>query len=104
MESTGNLVGCAVELAAGVEGGHHGFQAGHAGIRMNVNGDAASVVGDADRAIGCDADVDAVAVPGQSLVHCIIQQLFDEMMEAIHSGAADVHSGRTRTASSPFNT
>ena len=85
-----------------MERGHHRFQAGYPGIGMDVNGDAAPVIGDADRAIGCDADVDAVAVAGESLVHCVVQQLLDEVMKSVHSGAADVHSRADADGFQPF--
>ena len=59
---------------------------------MRVDGDAAPVVGDGDKAVGGQFDVDPVGVPGERLVHGIVDHLGEQVMQRLLVGAADIHA------------
>src|SRR5699024_2254603 len=81
------------ELAAGVQ--HREY---HLDRRLplglhDVHRDAAAVVGDPHRAVGEDGDIDRAGVTGQRLVHGVVHDLVDEVVQATLPGGADVHAG-----------
>src|SRR5262249_14793808 len=43
------------------------------------------------RSIGVQDDLDAVAVAGQRLVHCVVNGLVHQMMQPVRARIADVH-------------
>ena len=51
------------------------------------------VVDDAAAAVGQQGDVDAVAVAGHRLVDGVVDDLPDEVVQAVETGRADVHAG-----------
>ena len=94
VKAAGGRIGLALELPAGVEGGHDHFERRLAGIfGMGVNRDAAAVVGDGQTVAGLQRHLDAAGVAGDRLVHRIVDDLCGEMMERAVVGAADVHAG-----------
>jgi hypothetical protein len=66
VQASGNFVGVAVELAAGVQRGHHDLRGGNFfAVDVHViDGDAASVVDYGDRVVEMDGDFDLVGVAG----------------------------------------
>ena len=96
VQPAGNLVAVVVELAAGMQFGHHdlGRRALFLVAFLDVRGNAAAVVGDADRIVAVDDDLDVVAPAGECLVDRVVEHLEDHVMQA---GAvrrvADVHAG-----------
>ena len=92
VQPAGDGVRLAAELAAGVQGGHDGLDAGQPGGGMLVDGDAASVVDDANGAVFVQRDLDGGAEPRHELVHGVVDDFDDEMMQPALVGAADVHA------------
>ena len=93
VQAAGNRVGLAVELAAGVQRGVHDLDRGTLLAGMQVHRDAAAVVADPDAAVGQQGDLDRVGVPGQRLVHRVVHDLVDQVVQAALAGGADVHAG-----------
>ena len=97
MQTTGNLVGVLVELAAGVQFGQRDF-GGRAlrlvlVVHLDADRDAAAVVGDADRIVGMDGDDDVVTMPGQGFVDRVVDNLENQVVQAGAIGSiADVHA------------
>ncbi|WP_281536255.1 hypothetical protein [Cryobacterium breve] len=60
---------------------------------MDVDGDASSVVGDAHGSVGEDLDADRVAVSGEGLVHRVVHNLVDQVVQTSGTGRPDVHTG-----------
>ena len=94
MQAAGGLVGLAGELAAGVERAEDHLQRRLAGeLRVRVDRDAAAVVADGDGVVGVELDLDAVGVAGDGLVHGVVEDLGDEVVQRALVGAADIHAG-----------
>ena len=94
MQAARGLVDLGVELAAGVEGAHDHFEGGFLReFRMRIDRDAAAVVGHREVAVGRDLDLDEGRVPGERLVHGIVDHLGEQVMERLLVGAADIHAG-----------
>jgi hypothetical protein len=80
VETAGDGVGVAPELAPGVQLGHDHLEGRPVLDRVLVDGDAATVVDHPDPAVGGQGDVDPGAVAGQGLVDGVVDDLVDEMM------------------------
>ena len=94
VQAARGLVHLGVELAAGVERAHDDFEGGLLGkFRVRVDRDAAAIVGDGEGAVGGKLHLDEGGMPGQSLVHGIVDHLGEQVMERLLVGAADVHAG-----------
>ena len=96
MQSAGDLVALAAELAAGVQHGEHDLGRALALVRtgrVRIDRDAASVVVDAAAAVGEQRDPDPCREAGHRLVDGVVDDLPDEVMEAGETGRADVHPG-----------
>ncbi len=105
VQPAGDLVGVAVELAAGVQHGHHdlGGRTPQLVVGMDLDGDAAAVVDDADRVVGVDDDLDVVAVAGQGLVDRVVDHLEHHVVQAgAVAGVADVHARPLAHGFQPF--
>ena len=92
MQTRGDLVTTATELAAGVQHGHHHLERGFLQLRLQVDGDAAAVVSHRDGAVGVDDHLDEVVVAGQRLVDGVVDELVDHVVQAVDIGVADVHA------------
>ena len=93
MQAAGHLVAAAVaELAARVQDGEHDLDGRLALLLHHRDRDAAAVVDDGDRVVGVDRDVDRVAVARQRLVDRVVDDLVDQVVQAAHTGRADVHA------------
>ena len=94
VETAGDLVALAAELAARVQHGEHDL-----GRRLVlvvgvvVDRDAAPVVVDPAAAVGEQRDVDAGRVAGHRLVDRVVDHLVDEVVQTGQTGRADVHPG-----------
>ena len=87
-----DLVAAAAELAAACSMVMTTSSADFLQLRLHVDRDAAAVVDDGDRAVGVDGDLDAVAVAGQRLVDGVVDDLVDQVVQAVDVGVADVHA------------
>jgi hypothetical protein len=92
VQAARDLVGALVELAPGVELGHHHFEGADLLGRMNVDRDAPAVVLDGDDVAAADLYRDVRAVSGQGLVDRVVHDLKHEVVEAVGTGRADVHA------------
>src|SRR5438045_2465773 len=52
-----------------------------------------NVVADPDAAVGQQGDLDRVGEPGQRLVHRVVHNLLDQVVQAALACGADVHAG-----------
>ena len=93
VESAGDLVVGAVELAAGVERGEDDFERGAVLRGVHIDGNAAAFVLDGERAVGVDDDVNLVAVASEGLVDGVIDDFVDEVVVAAFARVADIHGG-----------
>ena len=94
VQATRHLVTAAAELAARVQHRHHHFEGrllGH--VRVRAGGDSPPVVNHLTGAVGIQGDVHLGAVAGHRLVHCVVDNLVDEMMQPGRTRGTDVHSG-----------
>ena len=82
------------ELPAGVQRGQDHFQRRDILVfRMRIDRDAPAVVPDRRRAVVVEHDLDPARVAGDRLVHRIVEQFGDEVMQRPLIGAADKHAG-----------
>ena len=94
VQTAGDLVAAAfAELAAGVQDGEDDLEGGLVLLLHLRDGDAAAVVDDRDGVVRVDRHRDRVAVAGQRLVHRVVHDLVDEVVQPAHTGRADVHAG-----------
>ena len=101
MQTARHLVAVVVELAAGVQHGHHDF-GGRLAARVKVDRNAAAVVDDRDRAVDVNRDVDLIAEARQRLVDRVVHDLVDEVVQAGRTGRADVHRRPLADGLEPF--
>jgi hypothetical protein len=93
VQTAGDLVAVAPELAAGVQLGQHHLDGRQVDALHVGDGDAAAVVSDGHPTVGQERGDDVVAVALKSLVDAVVDDLVDEVMEAPGAGRADVHAG-----------
>jgi YidC/Oxa1 family membrane protein insertase len=96
VQAAGHLVGIRVELAAGVQLGHHdlGRRALELVVLFDAGRDAAAVVQHRYRIVGMDGDHDLVAEARQGLVHGVVHHLEHHVMQPrTVRGVANVHAG-----------
>ena len=96
VQTAGDLVALAAELAAGVEHGQHHLGRTLALVRagrIRVDGDAASTVFHPTATVGLEHDVDPIAVPRHRLVDGVVDHLPDEVVQPGQAGRTDVHAG-----------
>ena len=60
---------------------------------MRIDRYAAAVVGDGQIAVVRELDLDARGVPGDRLVHGVVEHLREEVMHGLLVGAPDIHAG-----------
>ena len=96
-----HLVALVVELAAGVEHGHHDLR-GRLAAHVPVDRNAAAVVGDRHGVVDVQRHPDGVAVAGERLVDGVVDHLVHEMMESLHAGGTDVHRRTLADGVEPF--
>ena len=95
VQSAGNFVGRAVELAAGMQHGHHDLRRRQTlAVHIHlVGGNAAAVVDHGDGVIDVNGDVDAIGKAGQRFVHGVVDDFVHQVMQSHLAGRADVHRG-----------
>ena len=105
VQAAGDLVAVAAELAAGVQDRQHDLGRALALVRtggIRVDRNTATVVLDTTAAIGLEGDHDAGAEPRHRLVHRVVDDLPDEVVETRQTGGPDVHSGPFADRIEPF--
>ena len=92
VQTAGNLVALTAEFAAGMQNGEHDLDGGDLLLGMLVHGNTAAVVIAGDGIVGMDGHLDGIAVPGQGLVHSVVDHLVDQVVQTAGTGGADVHA------------
>ena len=95
MKAAACLVGGIVELAAGVEGGKHKPLRRHA-FFMEIHRDPAAVIRNCAGTVAFQDNVDMRAVSRQMLVHRVVHDLVDQMVQTLSGHTSYIH---TRTLS-----
>ena len=93
VQTARHLVALAAELAAGVQLGQDDLQSGLAVLGHDVHRDTAPVVHNPHRRIGQDGHVDGGATASQSLVHRVVHDFVDEVVQPAVTGGPDIHAG-----------
>ena len=93
MQAAGDGVRLAVELAAGVQRRQHDLERRTLLDRVLVHRDATAVVPHPDAAVGEQSHLDVVGVTSERLVHRVVHNLVDQVVESPLTGRADVHAG-----------
>ena len=94
VKAAGNLVAgiLAAEFAAGMEHGHDHFEGGDLRLLVDVDGNAAAVVDHAHAIAGQERDLDVVGESAHGLIARVVENLGDEMMQAVRPRRADIHA------------
>ena len=94
MEAAGDFVAgiFAAEFAAGMEDGHDHLERGDFCLLVDIDGNAAAVVDDAHAIAGQERDLDVIGEAAHGLVARVVEDLPDQMMQAVRTGRADVHA------------
>ena len=92
VQTAGNRVTAAAELAAGMQLGHHRFDTGDAFARHDVDRDASTVVDHPDAVVRQDGHFDMGGEAGESLIHRVVDNFVDQMMQASRTGRTDIHA------------
>ena len=92
VQTAGNLVASAAELAACVQHGIDDLERGAPRLRLNVDGDAAAVVDDRNGVALVDRHLDLRAVARERLVNGVIHNFVNEVVQAARGCGADIHA------------
>ena len=92
VQTAGDLVASAAELAARVQHGVDDLKRRTARLRLNVDRNAAAVIHNGDGVALVDRHLNFRAVARERLVDGVIHNFVDEVMQAAHRRRADVHA------------
>ena len=104
VQTSGDLVAVAAELAAGVQLRQNDRECRQSLLGNHVDGDARAGVANGHRVVRMDRHVDQVVAARERLVDRVVDHLVDEVMQAAGARRPDVHPGRRRTGSRPSRT
>ena len=94
VQAAGGGIGLVREFAARVQRRHDDFEGGFLGeFRVGVDRDAPAVIGVGEEGVGGELDLDAVGVPGNGLVHRVVEHFGEEVVVGAFVSAADIHAG-----------
>ena len=92
MQAAGDLVSPAAELSPGMEDGQADLHRRPVHLRMHAHRESAAVVLNHDAPVLPEHDVNLPAEAGQRLVHGVIHDFIDQMMQSAHIRRADIHA------------
>ena len=92
VQTAGDLIASAAELAARVQHGVDDLERGTARLRLNVDRNAAAVIHNGDGVALVDRHLNFRAVARKRFVDGVIHNFIDEVMQAAHRRRADVHA------------
>src|SRR5581483_8112570 len=92
VQTAGNLVATAAELASGVQHGERQRRGRQLLPGGGAGRDASTVVVDPDAAVSLERHGDRVAVAGEGLVDGVVDDLPDQVVQAPDTGGTDVHT------------
>jgi len=94
MQAAGRLVDLRVEFAARMQRAHNHFKRGLAlEFGVGINRNTAAIIRHADEAFCLHLDFDPVGVAGQRLVHGVVDDFSEQVMQRLFVGTADIHAG-----------
>ncbi len=95
VQSAGNFVSRAVELATRMQHSHHHLRGGNAlAVHVHfVDRNATAVIDHGDGIVDVDADVDAIGKSSQRFVNRVVDDFVDQMVQSHVTGRANVHRG-----------
>jgi hypothetical protein len=94
VQAARGLVDLGIEFAARVQGAHDHFEGGLLRkFRVRIDRNAAAVIADREISVGRQLDFDEGCVTGKRLIHRVVDDLGEQVMQRPLIGAADVHSG-----------
>ena len=103
MQAAGGFVDLGVELAACVQHRHDDFERGFVlEFRMRIDRHAATIIRDRQIAVFVEIDIDEIGVTGNGLVHGIIDDFGEQMMQRALVGAANIHARTAANRLQPF--
>jgi len=103
VQAARGLIDLRIEFSAGVQRRHDDFERRLVLVfGMGVDRNPATVVGDRQGAVRLQRDLDEIGVSGGRLVHRIVDDLGEEMMQRLLVGAADIHAGAAANRLQPF--
>ena len=91
MQAAGDFVAVRIELAAGVQLGHHHLGRGDAFFVVHIHRNTASVIDHGDGIVDVNGDVDLGAITRQGFVYGVVHHFIDQVMQSHLAGGADVH-------------
>ena len=92
VQPTGHLVTAATELPTGVQNGQDHLHCRLFLHRMVVHGNSATIIDDSDPTVGEQRHGNRRGVTGHCLVHRVIDDFVDEVVQAPLTGGADIHT------------
>ena len=92
VQTAGDLVASAAELAACVQHGVDDLERGTARLRLNVDWNAAAVIHNGDGVALVDRHFNFRTIACKRFVNGVIHNFVDEVMQAAHRRRADVHA------------
>ena len=92
METAACLVGRIIKLTSGVEGCKYKTLCGNAFL-VHANRDTSAIIRNSGGAVFVQCHMDLTAKTGQMLVHRVVNNLIDEVVQALAGDTADVHAG-----------
>ena len=103
VQAAGGIVDLGIEFAARVQGGHDHFEGGFVlELGVRVYGYAAAVVDHGEEAVGLDLHLDPRGMAGDRLVHGVVDDLGEQMVERLLVRAAHVHARPAPYRLEPF--
>ena len=60
---------------------------------MRIDRDAAAVIGHGQESVGAQFHLDERGMPGKRLVHRVVDDFGEQMVQRLFVGAADIHAG-----------
>ena len=94
MQAAGGLVDLGIELTAGMQRRHDDFERRlvlELGVRIDRN--AATVIGDGEVAFLVEFHFDEGGVAGHRLIHRVVDDFGEQVVQRLVVGAADIHAG-----------
>jgi len=91
VQATRYFVALGIELAAGVQFGHHHFRRRDAFL-VHIHRDAAAVIRHRYGIVDMNDHVDLRAIAGQGLIDGVVHHLVNQVMQPHLTGRADIHS------------
>ncbi len=94
MQAAGCLIDLGIEFTAGMQRAHDDFERRLVlEFRMRIDRNAAAIIGHGQIAVSAKMHVDEIGVTRQRLVHRVVDDFGEQMVQGLLVGAADIHAG-----------